>query len=215
MSSDSMALRLVCGTMKSYYYNHFEAMKKDVSNIEHRKVNKKSIIIGVVSIFMVVGIGLATFALLNRSDPPLSMEKAIDAMEERSIAQQLADAQLDIVITDAQKVGEATAELEHLLSEAESNEDREVYLSTLVTMYDYVENYEAALDCATRLEEIAPTDVSASMMARLHFSMENFIEAARFYQLAADRSEPTPDPTQASPYNNYMNSKRKAEGQVS
>lgn len=169
-----------------------------------------------IAILLLVGAATVWVCVwLSSSSSDDQDDDTITLTDNRTVAQRQAHDALGSVVgeTDPSLIEGPRAELERLLSEAESDEDRITYLSSLVVLHQNAEDYDRALGYAMRLEELAQNDLSAAAVASVHYGMKNFAEAARFYQIAADRSEPAEDPQKDTPYNDYMNSKREAEAQ--
>lgn len=169
------------------------------------------------AILLVVGATTAWVCVwLSRDSSSGGDDNRITLIDERTIAQRQAHDALGSVVgeSDPALIEGPRVELERLLSEAQSDEDRVTYLSSLVVLHQNAKDYDRALGYAMRLEELAETDLSAAAVAGVYYGMENFAEAARFYQIAADRSEPTDDPKKDTAYNDHMNSKREAEARI-
>ena len=115
------------------------------------------------------------------------------------------------MLTVCCRVREANQELVRRLDAATSQEDKEAYLLALIDLHYNSAQYDTALERALQLEELDESALAAGWIATVYMAMARFDEAAQYYQTAADRSEKTDDPTQASPYNNYLNKKREAE----
>lgn len=187
-------------------------MNKNQSTPKHAKRKKRWIIVASIVLLLAAGVGVYTW--LTRDTSSTRSEDRIEIVDNRSVAQQQADELLYWALDDGQKVAESSEGLVRLADEAKSDDDEAIYLSALVTLHQHAGSYELALEYANRLDGTIQTDISAALIAGVYFVMGNFPEAAHYYQLAADRSDYVDDPQKDSPYNDYMNRKREAEGQL-
>lgn len=115
---------------------------------------------------------------------------------------------------DSPEQAAAAKELEILAKESESRDDKITYLSSLVTLHQNLGQFDEAMKFAEDLESLTRSGNSAALIAGVYFEAGNYNEASKYYQLAADRSDPVDDPKLDSPYNDYMNRKREAEANI-
>ena len=108
----------------------------------------------------------------------------------------------------------AQAELAQLAKTATTNDAKQIYLSKSVELYAYNKDYQSALLIALQAEQIKPTALTAADFGYIYQKLSDYRNAAKYYQLAADRSDKTTDPKEKSPYNDYMISKREVEALI-
>lgn len=189
-------------------------MNKYSKEPRHRSSNKRWFFIGLVFVAILIAAGVGGYTWLTLYGGGAVSDNEVSIANDQSSAQQQADELFGLTLSDGQNLGESSDRLSRLVDEAESVEDKSVYLSTLVSLHQYVDDYELALYYASKLEGLVQSDISAATVAGAYLDMGNFIEAASYYQLAADRSEPIDDPHQDAPYNHYINRKKEAEAQL-
>jgi uncharacterized protein YxeA len=83
-----------------------------------------------------------------------------------------------------------------------------------VGLYSEAGRINEALALALQVDADYKTDETAATVAALYEAKKDYANAAKYYQIAADRTEKTTDSTQRSPYNDYMVSKRNAESKL-
>ncbi len=105
-------------------------------------------------------------------------------------------------------------ELADLADGASSKEEKQVYLLKSIQLYVNNKDFESALTVAKDLDDINPSALTAASIAMAYMGLADYQKAADYYQIAADRSEKTDDPTVRSPYNDYMILKRQAEALI-
>lgn len=182
-----------------------------------RKYYKKkiAILVCVIAALLLAGGGSAWWFYVKKTPNTAVDDQAVDtiAFQSRTEAEDKADALRWEVLQNPsdETVAESSRQLEALFEAAETDEDREAYLLELIAVYRYVNYYDQAIDCTKRLEQLRASALSAGLMADIYFDQENYGEAARYYQLAAERSETVDNPSKDAPYNDYMVRKREAE----
>ena len=182
-----------------------------------RKYYKKkiAILVCVIAALLLAGGGSVWWFYVKKTPNTAVDDQTVDAIafQPRTEAEDKADALRWELLQNPsdEAVAEAGRQLEALLEAAETDEDRRAYMLELIAIYRDAGYSDSALDCAQRLEQSQTSDMSARIVADIYFDMENYSEAVHYYQLAANRTEVTDDPTKSTPYNDYMIKKRKAE----
>lgn len=186
-----------------------------------RKFTNKKIIVSAVIILLVAAIVSAGLWWWGSRDEmsEADINQQLESQNfvlERSEAQQRADDLSSAVIIDGteETLVESTQELERQIELTDSAEEKAIYLSELISVYRWWEDYDTALEYAKKLEELERSHLSAGLMAGVYQDSEEFAEAARYYQIAADRSEPANSPQEDVPYNNYMILKKEVEAEL-
>ncbi len=186
-----------------------------------RKFTNKKIIVSAVIILLVAAIVSAGLWWWGSRDEmsEADINQQLESQNfvlERSEAQQRADDLSSAVIIDGteETLAESTQELERQIELTDSAEEKAIYLSELISVYRWWEDYDTALEYAKKLEELERSHLSAGLMAGVYQDSEEFAEAARYYQIAADRSEPANSPQEDVPYNNYMILKKEVEAEL-
>ncbi len=105
-------------------------------------------------------------------------------------------------------------ELADLAKSASSKEEKQVYLLKSIQLYINDKDFDSALTVSEELDDTNPSAMTAANIAMAYMGLGDYRNAADYYQLAADRSEKTTDPTVRSPYNDYMILKRQAEALI-
>lgn len=113
-----------------------------------------------------------------------------------------------------QVLKETQTELTHLADQSSTNAEKQVYLLKSIQLYINNKDYSSALTVAEQSEELNPTALTAANIALAYMGLNEYQKAADYYQIAADRSGKTDDPTARSPYNDYMILKKKAEALI-
>ncbi len=182
---------------------------------ERRHERKVTILVCVIVALLLAVSGGVWWFYAKRHQPLQGSDRVADAItsQPRTEAEDRADALRWEVLQNPsdETVAESSRQLEALFEAAETDEDREAYLLELIAVYRYVNYYDQAIDCTGRLEQLRASALSAGLMADIYFDQANYGEAARYYQLAAERSEVVDDPSKDAPYNDYMVRKREAE----
>lgn len=183
-----------------------------------KKAKKKRIVkllsIGLLIFVLVAGVGWWYYSSTkNQREADESSGEPLTRIDNRTQAEKDADSLLSSTRGEegGEKYIEVNQELVRRLDAATSQEDKEAYLLALIDLHYNSAQYDTALERALQLEELDESALAAGWIATVYMAMARFDEAAQYYQTAADRSEKTDDPTQASPYNNYLNKKREAE----
>lgn len=105
-------------------------------------------------------------------------------------------------------------ELEDQAEKADSVADKQNYYTAIVDMSANNRDFKTALENANKAEDLSPTAHTAEVIAAVYMQQGDFKNAAKYYQIAADRCEKTDDPSIQSPYNDYMIYKKAAEEQI-
>lgn len=181
--------------------------KKD--NTKKRRVSRRQKLLIIGGAIVVLAIAGTAVFLLTRpaSEQAAVVEEEQPALEDnRSEPRKKADAVADEALAsgDPEKIQAAIDNLATLRESDEPDDAKAEYLMTLVSICMTTERHEEALTYALELEQLQSTAVSAGLVASAYGSLDNFTEAAKYYQFAVDRSEKVDDPTKDSPYNDYM-----------
>lgn len=126
-------------------------------------------------------------------------------------AQEKAD---KIVAEASQSEGDGSDQadkLKDLADKTSDEEDKETYLSSAVDIYTNAGNDTAAFGAAKEYEQTSQSALSAAALARSYYEKEDYKNAAKYYGIAADRSEKPSRSNERAPYNDYLNLKREAE----
>ncbi len=183
---------------------------------KNKKIIFSAAIILIVAILVVVGLWLWDFRKEALEAEIRQQHEAQNFVLERSEAQVRADDLGLAVIIDGteETLEESTRELERQIELTDSAEEKAIYLSELISVYRWWEDYDTALEYAKKLEELERSHLSAGLMAGVYQDSEEFAEAARYYQIAADRSDPADSPQEDVPYNSYMILKKEVEAKL-
>ena len=87
-------------------------------------------------------------------------------------------------------------------------------LSGVVDVYTNAGDKTAALGAAKDYEKSSESAHSAEVLAGTYYAKGDYKDAAKYYGIAADRSEKPARSTERAPYNDYMNLKREAESHL-
>ena len=107
-----------------------------------------------------------------------------------------------------------TNELEVKIDTAENDEVKQVYVNELIEVYINSDKFDLALEAAKSAEKDDPSARNACNIATVYMMKKEYKNAADYYQIAADRSEKTDDPSLRMPYNEYLQLKKEAEAMV-
>lgn len=113
--------------------------------------------------------------------------------------------------TSDKEIANTEAQLRGNLSRVNSPEEKEAYLLALVDMYSMVEKSEKLLEYTLALDANNPTNMSAGWVGLAYERQQRWADAAKYYGLAAERSQKSENPSSDTPYNRYMMDKKRVE----
>lgn len=165
----------------------------------------KKLIVGIVVIILIAGaVGGYWYFFLreevaqkNTTKPPTAEEKASQIVAEASQTEG--------------DVSEQAKKLKKLAGETSSKEDKETYLGSAVDVYTNAGDDSAAFGAAKEYEDASQSALSAAALARSYYEKGDYKNAAKYYGIAADRSEKPASANERAPYNDYMILKHEAE----
>jgi tetratricopeptide (TPR) repeat protein len=173
--------------------------------------NKWFIYLIVLIVIISVGVGAWLFVSKYES----SMWQSNNSESSTSAREKVAQLDKQIETTPSKEtVAKTQIELQQFAKDAINNEVKQIYLRKSINLYISGSDYKSALTVAKQSEEIESTAITASDLACIYMGLSDYKEAAQYYQIAADRSEKTSDPTVRGPYNNYLILKRQAEALI-
>lgn len=113
-----------------------------------------------------------------------------------------------------EELGKIQTELGQLVKSTSDKDAKQIYLNKAIELYTKSNDFKSALPLAEQSEKIKATALTAASIAYIYVGLGDYTKAVQYYQMAADRSTKTDDPTVRSPYNDYIVSRREAEARM-
>lgn len=113
-----------------------------------------------------------------------------------------------------EELNKVQTELSQLVKGTSDKDVKQIYLSKAIELYTKSNDFKSALPLAEQSEKIKATALTVASIAYIYVGLGDYAKAAQYYQMAADRSVKTDDPTVRSSYNDYLISKREAEARL-
>ncbi len=137
--------------------------------------------------------------------------KAVDKREE--IAQtKVADIVSKVAPGEDSKV--AQKKLEELAAVETDKKAKAIYLSGLSDLYQDSGEYKKAVETGMAIEDIEQTAITAAQIASAYMELGDYPNAAKYFGIAASRSDKPSRSTERTPYNDYMIAKAEAEALI-
>ena len=133
--------------------------------------------------------------------PPTAEEKTNELIDKASQS-------------DGAAASDQADKLKKLAQGTSSKDDKDTYLSGVVDVYTNAGDKTAALGAAKDYEKSSESAHSAEVLAGTYYAKGDYKNAAKYYGIAASRSEKPDRSTERAPYNDYMNLKREAESHL-
>ena len=163
---------------------------------------KNKIILALVIVIVIFMSALTGYLMFNRQPNEV---KHVATPEEKVS---------EILNSDSISDKSAQDQLTKLAQDESDTSKKALYLLGLSTSYENSGNYAAAVDSAKQAEVSNESALSAAAIADSYAGNGNFQEAAKYYELAAQRSEKSASRTERSPYNDYLNLKEDMESKI-
>ena len=187
--------------------------------MNHKHIKHLKIIIISVLIVIIVLSG-AIFAVFQLN--PFNSGKQNNAENVEASKQLIAESKEKVAQLDSQlgvmpskdEINQAQNKLTQLTEDATSDEAKQVYINKSIQLYVNNDEFKSALTLALEAEQIKPTALTADHLAYIYKCLDDYKNAAKYYQLAADRSEKTNNPKARCPYNDYLILKREVEALI-
>lgn len=172
------------------------------------KQKRRYITLVVVLALIVIGGASAGiwYALSNSTEKQADTNTPITAEQK---AQDIVDSVANGV--DATVAGE---QLEQLADDTSDTKERSDYLAAASDLYVNSNNYPSALKVASTVEESNESALSAGSIAHIYELQGDYENAAKYYQIAADRSDKPLNSSERAPYNDYLLLKKAAEAKI-
>jgi|GEM_PF-1287141 tetratricopeptide (TPR) repeat protein len=166
-----------------------------------KRVHKKKLFLVAVTTLIIVGCG-AAYLLWH-----VSKKQDIATPEQRVT---------EIVENATTPSNQATAQkkLKELADGEKDTNNKLVYLSGSADLYFNTSDYKSGLEVTKQIEALRQTALSAGSVAEAYMQLGDFKNAAKYYGIAASRSDKPTRETERAPYNDYMIMKRQAEAKI-
>ncbi|MEP6710695.1 MAG: hypothetical protein ABJA64_03165 [Candidatus Saccharibacteria bacterium] len=173
---------------------------------KHLHISKKKMIL-VISGLLLVGLASGLYVLYS-SQPSAAPSTA---QKPKTTEQKIAEL---VETDDSSKLASSETALKKLADNESNKVDKAKYLSGAAQAAMSASNPKTALDYATQAEAANPSAETAADIGAYASESGDFALSAKYFGIAADRSGKTNDPTERTPYNDYMALKREAEVQI-
>lgn len=172
------------------------------------KLRKHIRLVIFVALVVVAVIGTVGYfgILANRPSSSTEQKKPLTTAKEK--VSQLLDSDDPAVVTQAQQ------QLQKLADSEPDPTIKAVYISGLAQSYAASNDYTSALSFSKQAEVADPTAITAATIGAYAQESGDFALAAKYFGIAASRSDNPNDPTKNTPYNDYMVMKREAEASM-
>ena len=168
---------------------------------KHPKRKKRLIIIAIV-VIVLVGLGVSYKMFFE------AFISNLFATPEQRISQIIKDATSDNDLKTAHE------ELKKLADNESNVEKKLVYLYGSADLYYNSNDYKGGLAMSQSIDAINGTALSAASIASEYMGLGDYENAAKYYGIAASRSEKPARTTESCPYNDYIISQKAAEALI-
>lgn len=183
---------------------NIEKPKSIFSSKKHKLSKKMRLVFIVLLVILLIGVILGGVYFYLLTNGKINQAKT----PEQNVTK---------IIEESTTSGDVKASQDKLqdLADNETNiDDKLTYMYASVDLYYNSGDYENGLKAAKEVEDLKKTALSASVLAYGYMKSEDYKNAAKYYGIAADRSEKVTDNTLNMPYNDYMNLKKEAEALI-
>lgn len=116
--------------------------------------------------------------------------------------------------TTADNKRAAQEELKNLAEAEQDTQKKLVYLSGAADLYLSSNDFKKGVEVTRQIESLESTALNAGNLAEAYMQLSDFKNAAKYYGIAASRSEKPARETERAPYNDYMIMKKAAEAKI-
>lgn len=160
---------------------------------------KKIILISVIAILVLSCGAVYWWHVSNRQDIATPEQRVTEIVENATTPSNQATAQ---------------RKLKELADGEKDTNNKLVYLSGSADLYFNTSDYKSGLEVMKQIETLRQTALSAGNIAEAYMQLGDFKNAAKYYGIAASRSDKPTRETERAPYNDYMIMKRQAEAKI-
>lgn len=179
--------------------------RKKIVSLSKLILNNKQFLI-VTTIILLIGVGYGAYRLISlnkKSDKSIIVktpeQKVTEIIQESVVSNDTATAQI---------------EFKKLADSEPDPTKKSVYLYASVDMYYNSGDYKNGVEVAKAVDNLVNTALSAGNVANGYMGVGDYLNAAKYYGIAADRSSKPANERMNSPYNDYIALKQKAEAQI-
>lgn len=192
-----------------------------MSNFLRRiRIGNKKLLITIASVLILCGVGVGVWYWYTQM--PKQETEVIDTSKENEpyvypeASKEQADAdklRAEYENGDAE-IADTQSNLKAAESAASSSAAKQEYALTRISLYMDANQIAQALAAAQEAENVYKSADTAAMLATVYNQRSDYANAAKFFQLAADRSDKPASPGERSPYNDFLIQKREAEAKL-
>lgn len=162
--------------------------------------------IAVTSILVIIVAGLSLYLLFK----PYAAQKTPTASQPTT-ATTKTNQLVDAAAIDSQNKSKSISQLENLSKTETDKTKKGTYLSGIVDIYLNSNDPAQSVQAAKTYDDYSGDALSAASLAHSYEVNGDYKNAAKYYQVAADRSVKPPSPDSNAPYNDYMIKKQEME----